>query len=189
MGHYIGRRTCLNTEKDIRKALADIDKIVRRESDNSGGLPGPISWKKDRVFDSEQEAEAWIQAHDCSYGQFAVLFRDYSDAKETAVISRLRESLGKITEKKQKFANATAVRNRNVAFVGCPNCKSRLAKEYLRGNRCPVCLTSLLSAADLAKLGELDQKIEEYKQRIEAEKRKQINKAKVMVLFKFEFHC
>ena len=88
-----------------------------------------------------------------------------------------------------EYISAHSVRKFQAKYIGCQKCGSKINKEYLRGERCPMCNTDLRSETTLKKIEWYGEKIDEYHSRIEAEKRKQQNKAKIKWLVKYEYHC
>ena len=74
------------------------------------------------------------------------------------------------------------------AYVGCSSCGSRLNKEKLRGEKCPLCGTDLRSQSTLDRLKALRSKHLEIMSQLEDERCKDKNKATIKWLVKFEYH-
>jgi hypothetical protein len=181
--HYI---TC--DENANRKGImADIAEHAREDGD---GYSSRFTWH-DNIppYESYEKAEEAIKMLDRGfYDDHAVRFYDYSKAEKTAKMAEYEAKVIELWEGKKKYAQEHSVHTFQAKFIGCPKCESKLNKQYFRGNNCPLCQTSLLSKTTLDKLKWYDEKIADYRNRIEEEKRKQKKKAVIKWLIKYEYH-
>lgn len=80
-------------------------------------------------------------------------------------------------------------KNQKAAYIGCRSCGSKLNKDKLRGESCPLCYSDLRSATVLNRIDGFDKKKDELLSKIEIEQVKQKKKAEVKWLVGYEYHC
>ena len=78
------------------------------------------------------------------------------------------------------------MKNRKSEYIGCPKCGSKLFREYLKAEFCPLCRTDLRSQTTLEALANFDKRREKVQDQLEAEKEKQ--NGEVRWLIKYEYH-
>ena len=170
------------TQKEI---MAEINEIVEAESD-SGSLYFPIKWI-DRNFGSRQEAETYINSIDTDYGQFAVKYTEPVQSK------KLKELTKKVYEARSKYNAESSVLHASKVtsdFIGCKKCGSKLARKYIKSNRCPLCGEDMRSNTELKKVAALAAAVDAAQTALAQETRNQARKGgKEMWLVKIEFHC
>ena len=181
--HYI---TC--AENVNRKAImSDIERHARRDGD---GYCSSFTWHDEmKPCENQQAAAKVIETLDNGwYSDHAVRFYDYSNATTTAKMKEYTAKVAELEKSKREYREKHSVHELQAKHIGCPKCGSKLNKEYIVGERCPLCRTDLRSKTTLEKLKWYDEKIADYKNRIEAEKQKQKKKAVVKWLVKYEYH-
>lgn len=165
MGHVIGWANCRDTKKAMVAAEADINEDAIQQGDYHKPLNKPIRWETSVILNSRDEAEYWIEQHQGDwYDQVAVRYRE---TKENKTLKDLRERMDEVQRKKQEFEKATIPSvNRTSKYIGCKECGSSLAREYLSRTdaRCPLCGNDLRNKS--------------YKERIEAYRNKLMNMSK-----------
>lgn len=131
-------------ETEDKKAIqTELDDYVEHATWEEGGsTTGGIRWI-DHVCRSYDEAKKYIEEHD----------KGWYDCLAVKYISPIQERCAKVEElgKKIKEAyddyhkkdSAIYVKTRTSEFIGCSDCKSRLAAKYLNTNFCPVCRADL----------------------------------------------
>ena len=186
MSHNIHYITC-RENADRKSIMADIQVHAKMDGD---GYSSKMTWHdKVEPFDTQDEAYEFIKKHDNGwYDDHAVRYRDYSGAVETA---KIKEYFGKIKElmaDEKKYRDEHSVHTFKAKHIGCLKCGSKLNKDYIVGECCPLCRADLRGKTTLEKLEWYKNKKADYYERIEAEKKKQKSKAKVMWLVKYEYH-
>lgn len=186
MGHNIHYIIC---DENAKRAviMADIAEHAKRDGD---GYTSRFTWH-DNIppYESIEKAEEAIKMLDRGwYDDHAVRFYDYSKADKTAKIKEYEAKVVELWEGQKKYRAEHSVHNHQAKLIGCPKCESKLNKKYFSGNRCPLCRTSLLSKTTQDKLKWYEDKIADYRNRIEEEKRKQKKKAVIKWLIKYEYH-
>ena len=186
MGHII-EHWSYDEKCDRKQVLSDICEYAARDGD---GYCGPIHWHDEvKPLRNEDEAEKWISEHDRGwYDDHAVRFYAYSNVSKTKVIDDLEKRIRELSDKIKAYSDAHSVRNFKAAFVGCPKCMSKIAREYIRYDRCPICGMDLRSKTTLDTLAGYEQKKKDLYERLKREKEKCSDKT-VKWLVKFEFHC
>lgn len=174
-----------NTTK--QKITDDVLRIVSSSGDGYGTDRIAFS---DVVCDNYDAAHTYIQKIDKGfYDGLAVKYYDFSKVKGTKKVDDLEKKIAETREKKSAFADAHSVKSQKAAFIGCPKCGSKLSRERLRGNSCPLCGMDLRAPSTLERLKSYDTRISEYEKQIAEERQKNKKKARIMWLVKFEYHC
>ena len=122
------------------------------------------------------------------YGGYAVKYYDFSGVKDSKKVDELKAKLDELHKKREEYINSHRVQNQKAAYIGCPDCGSKLNRERLRSQHCPLCGRDLRAISTLERIVSFDKRIKEAKEKIEAERTKQKSKAKIMWLVKFEYH-
>lgn len=174
-------------EKTSRREITDcVLKIVANNGDRYG--TERVTFHENNIFNNEDEAREWIHAHDGFYAGIAVKFYDFSAVKNTAKIDELEARLKENLKKKAEYISAHSVKTFKAQFIGCQCCGSKLNREKLLGEMCPLCRTDLRAESTLERIRSFDAKHKEICAKIKAERQKQQDKAKVQWLVKFEYH-
>lgn len=146
-------------EREIRSAVRDHANL--REFPHMGERLFPIENLMSEIFDSYDEAENYIEDHIGDWYRKRNVVVHYRDLQSSKKLSDLKTRREKELEKMQAYENAYGISSFSAKFVGCAECGSKLSKEHLRGNRCPVCGTDLRSKTTLDTLKRYQTKIRE----------------------------
>lgn len=186
MGHAI-EYFVYDEKCDRSKVDAEVREYAWKNGD---GYSGPIHWHDEvKPIINQEEAEKWISEHDKGwYDDHAVRFYSYSNTVRTKSIEDLEKKIKELADKSKEYAEAHSVKKFKAAFVGCPKCSSKVAREYIRYDRCPVCGEDLRSKTTLDTLAGYEAKRKELCERLKREREKHSQKT-VKWLVKFEFHC
>lgn len=152
------------------------------------GLPRPIRWL-DTVFvyEDQEAAEKAIEGLDRGdYDQLAVRYYEYQK-NDTKARQALCEKI-KITranyDDKQMTIWAAGLK---AEFVSCRKCGSKLKREYIKQNHCPVCHADLRPESTLATIAKAKERWAGSMKAL-ADYDKAHGKRKVMWLVKIEYH-
>lgn len=138
------------------------------------------------ILDSKEEAKIFLDSKGV-YVDGCVRFREAP--KLSAKIRNIEERIKSTREKKEKFNETHNVTSRKSKFIGCEKCGSKIAREYIRGNECPVCRTDLRAEYIIEKLNSYDEKIRELEKEYRSEvKKNNQKKGKIYWLVKTEIH-
>ena len=172
---------------DRGAVLCDIEDVARRNGD---GYSGPLKWHDEvSPLKNREEAEKWIQAHAKGwYDDHAVRYYDYSRAKITKKIEEMQKKNAELGLKIAEYQKKHSVKNFKANFIGCDKCGSKVARVYLRSDKCPVCGDDLRSVGVIAGENELYHKRAVLLEKIKEETEKQEKNRDVRWLVKFEYH-
>lgn len=177
---------------DRRKVQADLDNYVAHEDWQEGcsGLNSPIRWIENcGVLNSYDEALEYIKSHDKGwYDSLAVRFKDCADI-ETPALKKARERVTAALKKRNELEYKPHFENTKSTLIGCRKCGSKISREHLKGNNCPVCGVDMRPQTVLDTLAKHQRNVDKAKDLVEKEKQKAIAKhGKTKWLVKIEYH-
>ena len=170
----------------------DVIEEIRDEANTHGD--GYDSYQMDfheevLPFESRDEAMAWIKQHDNGwYDDHAVRYKRYAPAKKTKKIEEYERKIAELIEAKRTYEREHSVKALLATHIGCKHCGSKLYRQLLRGETCPLCHTDLRAKTTLDKLRWFDDKRAEYENRIADEEKKQKRGYEIYWLVKYEYH-
>lgn len=173
---------------------AEINHYVSGRTIEEGGhgLNDPIRWHEKTICDDYDRACDFLKDLDRPYSQLAVRYRVYPKIEPSATLTNLEARLSAERQKRVDYAKKHSVSTFKADYIGCPKCGSKLKKELLPGENCPLCRGDLRGKTTLDTLAKYAQNIEELTDKIVAEKRKiqekMIKKSTVKWLVKIEYH-
>lgn len=142
-----------------------------------------------KPFDNREQAETYILEMDKNfYGGYAVKFYDYSKTKNTKKIDELNAKLDETFKKRDEYISTHHVKDFKASFIGCAKCGSKLSRQHLICDKCPVCHNDLRAESTLERISSFAKRIKEYQEKITQETQKQKDKAEIKWLVKFEYH-
>ena len=193
MGHEIQHRV-YRENVDRKQVEADLNHYVKQACWREGGsgLDKPIRWY-DNICANYDEALEFIRQQDRGwYDQLAVKFREYPVIAPSKTLLALQERLRKEMEKLTTYENAHCVQSFKVEYIGCPKCGSKLKRELLKNNRCPLCGEELRGKTTIDTIKRYKSNIAEMQKKINEESKKQqgkeLKKSTIKWLVKIEFH-
>jgi|GEM_PF-895217 len=190
----------MKTSKE--KITVKMDSYARRYGEYHQGI-GRINWKDGmKPFSNEGEAYDYI-CHNLfgDYEQVAVPFlRTENVEAQVKGHPRLEASYRKVQEARQKAYDA---RNEchnleqrfhfgqaKAAYISCRHCGSKISRDYLKTNYCPVCHADMRPKSTLDAISSKKKKAEELEEKassLDKELRKKL-KSEEMWLVKIEYH-
>ena len=176
----------LTVSKD--KVFKDLNRKVKQLSDYCGGI-SQIEWK-DRIFDSYDDAYKYIM--DNWWGDYQCVAYKYRDIDSLKMSKKVIELEKRIIETRNQYDSLNSkihYKDIQAKYVTCKECGSKINKDYLRSNRCPICNKDMRPETVLNKLESMTSKIEKLKGDLKVEKMKRIDKAPIKWLVKYEYHC
>lgn len=176
-------------ENVTRSAIISYVKDVVQHSGDHYGTDNVEFYTPSQPLVNRAAAEEWIHNHDGGwYKGIAVKFYDHSKCKKTKKIETLEQRIAENTIKLNEYVKAHSIKTFKAAYIGCSCCGSRLNKELLKNNRCPVCFEDLRAKSTLERIEGFKKKEKELRAQIEAEKQKDKKNVSVKWLVKFEYH-
>lgn len=146
MGHAI---TYFDFDLKVDRAAAQemVNQFCRENCDplEHGGIPdviaAPIVWKNStKPFADFQAAKEFLfdGALSNPYVPVAVQYR--TEGEPSGATISLNERYERLLEEIRLMREKALPRNRKSAFIGCPECGSKLSREHLGDQwKCPVC--------------------------------------------------
>lgn len=186
MGHCVDYTTYPATWS-LDEIKRDIIEIVYNSGDGYG--TENIRMPTNKIFNSYEDAKNYTYAADKGYYDgIAIKYRNISALADTNIISELRAKRLDIMSKKNKYVEEHSVKKHKASYISCQSCGSKLNKDKLKNERCPLCNTDLRSVSTLERIYAFDKQIDKYHMKIHQEQLKQKDKAPVEWLVKYEYH-
>lgn len=190
MGHAIEYFTTDNRSEIMNIAEEFAWCNVDRMENHSGSYHGNMHIHDNIICESYNEAFKKIEALDRGfYDDHAVQYKDKDSLPPNKSMLVLKERMNKNRKDKEAYAEAHSLKNRKSAFIGCPECGSKLSLKYLRYYKCPLCNKDLRPDYVVERLKKYDEDWEELKEKYYEVVRNRKDKCKTMWLIKVEVHC
>ena len=103
-----------------------------------------IEMRSDLLLSSKAEAEAAIEA---SETPIAVRFKHVAlDSLEpTVTMNQIEDRIRRMGEQRDKYTAEHSIHTLAAKLITCTKCDSRIAKDWVEGENCPVCGNDLRS--------------------------------------------
>jgi hypothetical protein len=181
-----------NENVNRKKAEEEINRFVAHEQRHEGGsgLYSPIRWlESGGVLPNYNEAVDYIKSHDKGwYDALAVRYRDF-DGKETAALTKAKEKFKIAADKYHALDGKFHFADIKAAFIGCHTCGSKISREHLKTNYCPVCRNDLRPTSTRETIARYRLKMDKAAELVAKEDKKCLAKSsKVKWLVKIEWH-
>ena len=186
MGHAI-YKISVAENCNRESVMREISKRAEREGD---GYWSSMHWHDELPpFKNRKEAEEWIDAHDMrNYDDHAVRYYDHTQVSITPKIKELQEKHADLTLKIAAYEKEHSIKNLKATYIGCPKCGSKLARNLIRGEKCPLCGEDLRSKTTITTIAGYQGKRKEIAAKIDTEYKKQTAAKRICWLVKYEFH-
>ncbi|MBS6535859.1 hypothetical protein [Peptoniphilus harei] len=140
-------------------------------------------------FDSANLKASELETIRGSYNDFAIPF--YSSVKQepTKQMKNLIRRLEKITVDKCEYDEKHSIKNLSSKLITCKHCESKLAKDFLKRNNCPVCGKDLRSQYILDRIKKYDEDYKKVNKQLVEISKKRNKKGPIKWLVKVEVHC
>lgn len=110
---------------------------------------------------------------------YGIRYMDYGKVKPTKKMEDMKRQIGELEQKSAAYATEHSVLAFKAEFVGCPCCGSKLKRERLKTDKCPLCGTDMRSKTTIETLNGYRSKIRELEKRIRTEENKQKGRAEM----------
>lgn len=177
--------------KDVNKEKVqkNLDNYVAHADwqEGCGGLYKNIRWLGNTVYGSQDEAREAIRKMDKgNYDQIAVLFNEYYEPQDEK-INELRAKASEACKEWSKRDQVLYADTVTSTYIGCKHCGSRLFRELLQENLCPVCRSELRPEHMLKSISSAKNKWVRAQRSVEEYIQKKCRK-ETMWLVKIEYH-
>lgn len=200
MGWILGKFTIDSLDK-----LDEAESIIRSQIRNNADLEefpsmgddimpirrlsAPEDRTGNKIFACREDAEFIIDKYSAAWSRrynVYLPFYDVSKVKTTAAEKKLRERIDELTESLREYVKVHSVKNLKAELITCRGCKSKIRKDYLDREICPVCKEDLRAEYIIETIDKMKQRIKDKKKELlELEKRKK-DKAPVRYLVAYE---
>lgn len=148
---------------------------------------------KNGVYNSYDDArEAIEKADDNWYDQIACKYYHYPNLVYSKKYLGIEERLKEWNKKLYTLQDTIHYKNVKASFISCPKCNSKINKEFIRSNFCPVCRNDMRPKTTLDTIKRYEEIILNLRIDLNNELRhlqeKQRKNAKIMWLVKIEYH-
>lgn len=176
------------SERDMNDEL---NRYVKQATWQEGGhgLDHPIRFI-DRVMPDYNSAKEFIDKNDKGwYDCLAVKFKEMPRNKSTKKLDALQQKRREMYLEYNELNQKVFAVEFKAEFVGCKHCGSKINRNYIKSNFCPICRTDMRSETTLKKLNTMKAKIEKIDKEISDEERKIAEKyGEIKWLVKYEYH-
>lgn len=140
-------------------------------------------------YDSAYEKSLELERLRGSYNDFAIPF--YSSVKQepTKQMENIEKRMEKIIIDKKEYEEKHSIKSLSSKLVTCKHCESKLAKDFLKRNNCPVCGKDLRSQYILDRIKKYDNDYKKLNKQLTEIKKKRNKKGPIKWLVKVEVHC
>ncbi len=177
---------------DKRKVSAEIDEYVRKKcwEEGSSGLYGCIRWIDSTTYNSYNAAVEAINSIDRNnYDQLAVPFLELPHGVTSKKIESLKIKIKETYKQYNALNGEVAIKSFKAQYVACKGCGSKLNKDRLNSNFCPLCRTDMRSETTQNKIKALYQKWQDLQVELRKEEETLATKKGVKKwVVKFEYH-
>lgn len=128
------------------------------------------------LYSTREEAEAAIAI---SEEPRAVRFKhvDLSTLAPTATMDQISDRIRRMGEQRDKYTAEHSIHTLSAKLITCTKCDSRIAKDFVDGEFCPVCGNDLRSPYIPAQIATYEEKIEELRQQYDEARERQVKRA------------
>lgn len=175
------------SQQSLAKARAQIVDQVRHNADleefsNMGGDIGSITpiYPPESCCKSLQSVEEWYNKSDGAFRrpyQKYIPFLDTDSLPNNKRLLTLEKRLQDEIAKRDAYRSAHNVQNLQAKYISCKRCGSKVNKDYIRNNICPVCRNNMLSDTVQKRLDAFNARIDGLKASTAAGKERRAAKA------------
>lgn len=132
---------------------------VRCECWQEGGNMKPIRWLDEKVCDSREAAEDLCRTMSKDYTDCVAVPYRVADVNDNKLRDLMRARSA--AYKAYKDANACiAAQSLKSQYIGCKKCGSKLNRDFIKSNFCPLCGEDMRSKTQLLHVVRLKQKVD-----------------------------
>lgn len=174
------------SEKEYSKQdiIADVAEVLERDY-SYNFTPHHQPWKFfDEVCATEEEAQEFL-SNKHLYREYNRAVRYRVPTGKTKKMQTLEARLEATVKTREQYKKDHHPSMFKAEFIGCPTCKSKVAKKYIKGfsHSCPVCSGELWSETTQKKVVGYNEKIADIQKQIKAEEKKANSKDKELAWY------
>ena len=174
------------SEKEYSKQniMMEVAEILERDC-SYNFTPHHQQWKFfDEICNTEEEAKEFLYSKQITR-RYNGAVRYRVPVGKTKKMQSLEARLETTVETREQYKKDHHPCTFKAEFIGCPTCKSKIAKKYIKGysHSCPVCSGELWSETTQKKIAGYNEKIADIQKQIKAEERKANSKSKELAWY------
>ena len=177
-----------------RSVQSHWDSVAAHEDymEGASGLGSDIRWLE-FVCADEKSAEEYIKNHDKGwYDCLAVKFKKVDNVKKTKKHEDLERRYNETVTQLSQIEGTVFCKDFKSQYLGCKKCGSKLNKDYMKSNKCPLCGEDMRSDTVLKNIARLKALEKELGKAIREEELKLAEKVgkkcEILWLVKVEYH-
>ena len=176
-----------------KKSFVNLDKCEELIAELKQSLPSSLQEasyvlsQRDKII-SQAKEQADKFNWERNYN-ILVPFKDVDRVKPTKKMQNLKDRIKKEEDKLYNHIEKTDCQNYKSKYIGCPQCGSKINKEYIHNSRCPLCKEDLRSDTTKKTIERYKNNITKVRKEFRVEKEKLSSKAKTKYLLLFEEYC
>ena len=179
--------------EDKETIMCEIDESLENERGRFDPVFQRYVFSNREPFESREEALKYLHSDEgMEYYRsknFGVRYYSTQNKKKTKKMQDLEQRISATEEKMAKYIAEHSISTFKAEFIGCPECKSKIAKKFIPNtNKCPLCGTDLRSETTIKTLSGYRQKIKELNKLLEAEIKKNQKKGEVYWLISAQLY-
>jgi len=154
------------------------------------GLPGKIKWLSN-TFKSYEEAQSYIERIDSGYyDQLAVRYCEYPKLKPSKTLENLHRIALDANKRYNDLSLMPHYKDMKSCFISCRKCCSKINREYLTSNNCPVCHADMRPDSTLKRIAQLKKSAKNADKNYISRQKYEQEKTKPTInwLVKIEYH-
>lgn len=142
-----------------------------------------------RDYDTAYKKAQELERERGSYNDFAIPFYEEVKQEPTKQMLNLEKRLEKLQDDKAEYEKKHSVKTLSSKLITCKHCESKVAKDFLQRETCPVCGEDLRSQYILDRLKKYNEDYRRLSRELRDVEKKRSKKGPVKWLVKVEVHC
>lgn len=168
------------SKSDILESINNVISMVTNKKISK------INWINDSICKNYEDASASLKTIiNSEYDAFAVRYLKVAKVRRSKELEDLEQKYNTVFGELRKLSEMNYVKGLKINYVTCKNCGSKLKKEYVYRDYCPLCGECLLPKAYQNKLKSTERKLKQIEEELNKEKerlRMESNKVEWLVL-------
>lgn len=157
--------------------MKEVNESLYQERGSYEPRPQKYLFLTKEPFENEKAAKEYLDSAEMSKywrnTNVAVQYYDTVEGKITKKMEDLERRIKETEDKTVKYASEHAVSKFKADFIGCPECKSKIAKRFISSSdRCPLCHADLRSETTIKTMNGYYTKIKQLQKQLAEEKKK-----------------
>lgn len=174
-----------------QKVEAELNAYVRTQTmpEGGNGLYRHILWF-DHTCDSYEDAKSFISKNDDGdYAHLAVKYRQLKDGVSSKRMESLQKRYREVFALYRTENDKVAAHDLKAKLITCKHCGSKLNRDYLQSNYCPLCRLDMRSDTVRTRINKLQQQVNAIEGQLNEEKRRlALKQGTIHWLVKIEYH-